>query len=1296
MTERETPSPRRPYPGLRPFRRDESDLFFGRDEQVDQLLDKLAETRFLAVIGTSGSGKSSLVRAGLLPALDSGVLTRPSAAGPAPGTRWSIAELRPGEHPFHRLAAALKWSGGFQPPSAPNQEAQAAADPIEPLEQALRRGPRALPWLLGLHPLPPGERLLILVDQFEELFRYRRADPADAAAFVALLLGATAHPDCLIVITLRSEYLGDCARFPGLPEAINAGLFLTPRLTPEQLADAVQLPARLPAFGGDLSPGLVHRLLAEASGEQDQLPLVQHLLMRLWDGTAPGPDGARLLDEAGYEALGGLQRALNDHAEEALAELTAPGQQAIAEALFRALTERAEGERDTRRPVPIREVADLTGRTPDQVIACAEPFRRLDRSLLMPPPEQALGPDDQLDITHEALIRQWRRLQTWTLDEAARADLYRRLESAARRWQAGKGALWIEPDLGIALAWRDQQNPSVLWAARYGGDFSLAMGFLEDARTARDRARDEQEHRRRAEVRRARRVAAASIAALAVTLALAGWGWVERQRAELERQHVQEHVAAVVTEKRARTASLFESRLTHAALLAQGEDYAGAWRTLGETLPLDREGIAVGRRQVRNLLAGLVDLRRGAADLVYTGADAALIDLALSPDRRWLVAAGERGTLVVFDAATGALVRRLEGHDPAANSNGVKALCFDAGAGRLYSGGADGRIIAWSVPDWQEVSRWQAPAEVYSLALSPDGTRLASAGASTGASTGAGNGITLWSTKTGEKLRTLTGETRNTADGTALAWLPDGRLVSGAYEGLVGIWDPKTGKEQVLPRVHSQEVQAVAVSPDGARIATGDGEGTIVLWDAQGRPLRRLRGHRNAIFGLAFDPSGQRLLSTSYDNDLRLWDLASGTTLRVFQGHTAGLWSVAVADGLAYTAANDGTLRRWPLNGPGQWVWDLPGVEPDAVALDPDAGLALVGLADGGLRAYRLPGTGAAAVPDDPDLSAGPAPAPAGTPAKPADPYRPGPLLAEVKHAHRGGVNRIALSPDRRTIATAGMDHMARLWRPERTAQGLTLISLHPLEGHTQAVYAVTFSPDGRWVATASHDGQVGLFETATGTGGLSRAAETGTLMSVAFIPDGTRLVTAQNEDRTLRIWPLDGSRLGAGRTIARLPDKPLWAALSPDGLEAAAVGRQLVVTRHRLDPPADGAGTTGLKPLVGHEQAVYRAIYTPNGQALATVSSDTTLRFWDLATGQSLFRLQLPTRFRKPSPLWDFDLNCTTDQSACWIAVPLTMGRLALYRLPYADPPPGLTPPPAPPAPAPAGPAPDRAQTPP
>jgi len=191
------------------------------------------------------------------------------------------------------------------------------------------------------------------------------------------------------------------------------------------------------------------------------------------------------------------------------------------------------------------------------------------------------------------------------------------------------------------------------------------------------------------------------------------------------------------------------------------------------------------------------------------------------------------------------------------------------------------------VPDWRIKHQWRAPNEVWSLALSPDGEPLAAAGWD--------DGIALWSMTTGEQIRTLTGKSSLISDGTSLAWLPDGRLISGGDQGQVGIWDPATWEEQLLPRIHTDQVNSVAVSPNGDWIATGSSDKTIVLWDATGRPLRRLRGHRNLVQGLTFDPSGQRLLSTSDDNDLRLWDLASGTTLRVFQGHVAGLWSVIVA-----------------------------------------------------------------------------------------------------------------------------------------------------------------------------------------------------------------------------------------------------------------------------------------------------------------------------------------------------------------------------------------------------------------
>jgi WD40 repeat protein len=430
----------------------------------------------------------------------------------------------------------------------------------------------------------------------------------------------------------------------------------------------------------------------------------------------------------------------------------------------------------------------------------------------------------------------------------------------------------------------------------------------------------------------------------------------------------------------------------------------------------------------------------------------------------------------------------------------------------------------------------------------------------------------------GEQLRTLAGESSSIADGTALAWLPDIRLVSGGYNGQVGIWDPETGKEQVLPKLHTDQVNSVAVSPDGKRIATGSSDKSIVLWDLEKGTARRLRGHRNLVLGLTFDPSGRRLLSASSDNDLRLWDVESGTTLRVFQGHESGLWSVIARNGHAYTAANDGTLRRWSLDRTGQWIWELEG-EPQAVQLLPhpaDAadvadtpnGELLVGLEDGAVTAYSLPAA-ASQVTDTPNE------------------------LDRTK-AHDAAVNHFALSPDGKTLATASMDKAARLWRIRRKAGGergsgfqprrgagsgeglavenrshvLSLEPLHSFDKHSGSVHAVAFSPDGHLLATAGYDGQVGLVDVESGEGELSRAAEVGKIVAVQFTPDGSALITANYEERLLRLWQRDGLRLGPGCTIAELTDLPMWASLSPDGRRVAAVGRWFV-TLHDLDRSA-------------------------------------------------------------------------------------------------------------------------------
>jgi energy-coupling factor transporter ATP-binding protein EcfA2 len=312
-----------PYPGMRPFCADESDIYFGREAQTDALLDKLARHRFLAVVGPSGCGKSSLVRAGMIAALQTGFMA-------AAGADWRVAEMRPGDRPLARLANAMMRVVGH-----------AAAESTAPLfEASLRRGPLGLVDLVRDGDLPPAANLLLLVDQFEEIFRYRQQGGGDEAdAFVGLLLASAAQSELAIyiVITMRSDFLGDCALFAGLPEAINDSQYLTPRLSREQCRLAISGPARV--FGGSVEPALVNRLLNDFGPNPDQLPLLQHALMRMWESArqASGQAAAGVtIGLAHYERIGGLARAMSDHADEVLDELSID-QRAIAAVMFRRL-----------------------------------------------------------------------------------------------------------------------------------------------------------------------------------------------------------------------------------------------------------------------------------------------------------------------------------------------------------------------------------------------------------------------------------------------------------------------------------------------------------------------------------------------------------------------------------------------------------------------------------------------------------------------------------------------------------------------------------------------------------------------------------------------------------------------------------------------------------------------------------------------------------------------------------------------------------------------------------------------
>jgi tetratricopeptide (TPR) repeat protein len=493
-----------PFPGLRPFETDEYRLFFGREGQSDALIERLQRARFLAVVGTSGSGKSSLVRAGLLPALRGGMMA-------GAGAGWRVAVMRPGHDPIGNLARELAGEGVLAELGAGLARAEGEAV----VEATLRRGSLGLVDAVRQARIGAHEKLLVVVDQFEELFRFRTARMAtdtddDASAFVKLLLEARQSdkpPEermpIYVVLTMRSDFLGDCAQFQGLPEAINDGQYLIPRMTRDERRFAISGPVRVAR--GKISEPLVNRLLNDVGDNPDQLPILQHALMRTWDYWQRRRSDGEAIGLDHYAAVGTMSDALSLHADEAWGELPDERSRYIAEVLFKALTERGADNREIRRPTSLSVVCRIADASEAEVVAVIEIFRREGRSFLMPPAGVEITSETVIDISHESLIRNWDRLKAWVKDEAEAARIYRRLAEAAAAYRTGEGGLLDEVTLQWVQKWRDKYAPTAAWGMRYHPEFDAAIAYLEESRAARDAAVVEAERRQKEELERERR-----------------------------------------------------------------------------------------------------------------------------------------------------------------------------------------------------------------------------------------------------------------------------------------------------------------------------------------------------------------------------------------------------------------------------------------------------------------------------------------------------------------------------------------------------------------------------------------------------------------------------------------------------------------------------------------------------------------------------------------------------------------------------------------------------------------------
>lgn len=1161
-----------PFKGLLCFDEGDADVFFGRESLTEALVARLTNgaeqaERFLAVVGASGSGKSSVVRAGVIPALR----WRTASAD------WPVAVITPTAHPLEALAASLAGDRG------PGQTIARRVDELACDPRGLHKAQqRAAEQAAATHTL-------FVVDQFEELFTLCRS-VAEQASFVDNLLTAACEPGgpTIVVLALRADFYSQCARFDRLRRALAHHQEYLGPMTEDELRRAIEEPAR--RGGWQLEPGLAELLLQDVGvdgqrlAEPGALPLLSHALLETWQHRR-----GRMLTLGGYTASGGVRGAIAETAETVFHDALDAPQRAIARQIFLRLTELGEegAVTYTRRRAAFAELIPNAA----QAAAVQEVLKTLaDARLITTEPDAA-------EVAHEALIREWPTLRGWLEEDREGLWLHRHLTEAAQEWeQLGRepGALYRGARLAQALDWAKQTE--------HAQDLNaLEHEYLQASNDLAEREAAEREAQRRRELEAARKLAEA-----------------EAQRAEVQTRSVsalrqralyllgalvlalvlgsaalffgaQARQSAVAAQQSARLAQARE--LAAAALANLGVDPERsillALQAVDATDQADKTVVpeaeaalhrALQASHIQLTLAGhtqavsavhfsadgsrlLTASQDGTAKVWDAATGATLLtvgdiqkygavnDAAFSPDGKRLVTGHDDQTARVWDATSGQQLLTLTGH-----ADFVNTVAFSPDGARLATGSGDGGIRIWDAVSGQELLRLSVSGG-RTVRFSPDGTRLA-------ASSDDGQ-VNIWDAKTGQVWLTL----HEADSATGINFSPDGtRLAVACIDGTAKVWSVAPSSAgppgQLLLSLNlSGQGLGVSFSPDGTRLATSDFGGKVVVWDAaSGRELLNLSGHVNAVYNASFSPDGTRLATSGRDNTARVWDISPSHELLTLRGH-AGPVSALVfnPDGMRLaTASQDMTARWWDVttgNAIGTFAGHTGGISQ--IAMSRDGTRLATASRDGTAKVWSL------------------APGSVGEAAN-------GRLLFTLP-GQAGPLMAIAFSPDSTRLATGGADKNVVVWDAATGQPQFTL------SGHTRPVTAVAFSPDGARLAAASVDKTAIVWDLATRQPVITLSEKDvpnpGPILAIAFSPDGARLATASVAG-TARVWSL--------------PPGPNSSRDVTPGIPAAKL----------------------LFMLVGHTGSVEAIAFSPDGKRLATGSDDNTTKIWDAQNGQELMTL--------------------------------------------------------------------------
>lgn len=528
-----------PFPGLRPFKVNEAHLFFGREGQSEEVLVNLKKNKFAAVLGASGSGKSSLIYCGLLPILYGGFLHNGRS-------KWKVVISRPGHNPIEMLAKSMAQTFGT------SKNPEHIDNDIFINQAMLKRSASGICNVIQQYNVSKDENILILIDQFEELLRYQQQNTKSDAAnqaehFVNLIVNTVLQTTLpvYVVITMRSDFIGDCSPFQELTKLINDSHYLIPRMTREDYCKAITGP--IAVGGGNISTQLVQMLLNEMGNNPDELPIMQHALMRTWNYWTKNSDTSQPIGIEHYEAVGRMERALSIHANEAFDELDFD-QRKICEIIFKSITEKGADNRGIRRPTMVKELASIAQTTNEQIISIVDVFRKNGRTFLTPSAEIEINENTFIDISHESLMRVWDKLKNWVEEETSAVKMYKRLAESAELYDLGKTSLWGPPDLQLAINWREKQQPNLAWAVRHNPAFERTMVYLK---TSEDEFNAEEENKIRLQKRAVRRTKIFSIVLGSAGMIAIGLGilaLVQRQDA-LSAQTEAEKQSTIATEQ---------------------------------------------------------------------------------------------------------------------------------------------------------------------------------------------------------------------------------------------------------------------------------------------------------------------------------------------------------------------------------------------------------------------------------------------------------------------------------------------------------------------------------------------------------------------------------------------------------------------------------------------------------------------------------------------------------------------------------------------------------------------------